>query len=300
MLLLSAIQRLFFSTTLLLSVISTALIVEARPNANGEDWPDREATGALGIEQDANDPRSSQFIVDDKRNEEKHESTGSGFVANALAAGVGTLLASGIANYGSNAGYPYASGVGFNNMAGAYVPPGAYVSGAGAYIPGAGAFGPGAGTFGPGAGAYMPGSYVPAAGPYFPVAPGYGVMPTGYRPQVQPIYGDRDDSDVPDSTSDLADFGNSYPAYYSELLSGDAPPKKETEASTLPVDADAESSVVRQQDIRITPGRVTYPIDWSAVAHHYYPSMDAEWDSRSSSEADSDDVATVDDESYPL
>lgn len=212
-------------------------------------------------------------------------------------------------------------------MAGAYVPPGAYVSGAGAYIPGAGAFGPGAG-------AYMPGSYVPAAGPYFPVAPGYGVMPTGtlhnplsisfngdhpcsliihsiqnvwyknlkkgYRPQVQPIYGDRDDSDVPDSTSDLADFGNSYPAYYSELLSGDAPPKKETEASTLPVDADAESSVVRQQDIRITPGRVTYPIDWSAVAHHYYPSMDAEWDSRSSSEADSEDVATVDDESYPL
>lgn len=93
-----------------LSVISTALIVEARPNANGQDWPDREATGGLGIEQDANDPRSSQFIVDDKRNEEKHESTGSGFVANALAAGVGTLLASGIANYGSNAGYPYASG----------------------------------------------------------------------------------------------------------------------------------------------------------------------------------------------
>lgn len=100
----------------------------------------------------------------------------------------------------------------------------------------------------------------------------------------------------------MADFGNSYPAYYSELLSGDAsPPKKETEASTLPVDADAESSVVKQQDIRITPGRVTYPIDWSAVAHHYYPSMDAEWDSRSSSEADSsEDVATVDDESYPL
>ncbi|XP_057371870.1 uncharacterized protein LOC130692806 [Daphnia carinata] len=263
--LLSTIRH-FSSTALLLSLISTLVIVEAQPSANGEDWqaPHQEATGGWGIEHDVND----QQLMFDDRNEEKHESTGSGFVTNALAAGVGTLLASGIANYAGN-GYPYTTGVGYNNMGGAYVP-GAYVSGAGAYMPGA-VYGPGA--YVPTAGTYMPGTYVPGAGPYYPVAPGYGVMSTGYRPlQTR----DRGDSDAPDSIPDLADFGNSYPAYYSELLSGNAPPKTEAEAPTVPVDAGAESSAVKQQDFGVTSSRGRYPIDWSAVAHHYYRSMNAD------------------------
>ncbi|KAI9561319.1 hypothetical protein GHT06_012275 [Daphnia sinensis] len=278
MLLLSAIHHLFSTTALLqLCLISTVVIVEAQPNANG--WQVPHPTSEWAIEQDVNGQRS-QLMLDD-RNEEKHESTGSGFVSNALAAGVGTLLASGIANY---AGYPYPTGVGYNNMGGAYVP-GAY---AGAYIPGASVYGPG--PYVPGAGAYMPATYVPGASPYYPVAPGYAVVSTGYRPR------DRDDSDAPD----LADFGNSYPAYYSELLSGNTPPKTESGASTLPSDADAESSGVSQQDIRITSGRVRYPIDWSAVAHDYYRSINADWNGRSSSEAEREDVVTVDEDYYPL
>lgn len=84
------------------------MVVEAQETINSEHWPVyQEATGGLRTEEDVDD-RHSQ-VTPDGRNEEKHESTGSGFVANALAAGVGTLLASGIANYGSY-GSPYTSG----------------------------------------------------------------------------------------------------------------------------------------------------------------------------------------------
>lgn len=126
----------------------------------------------------------------------------------------------------------------------------------------------------------------------------------GYRPpQSLPIYGDRDDSDSPDASTDLTDFANSYPGYYSEILSENTSPKKDGEAnvaaSSLPVDTDGDSSVAEQQDIRTAGSSVRFPIDWSAVAHDYYRSIGLDPSSRQS-EAESEDVATIYDHSYPL
>lgn len=97
--------------------------------------------------------------------------------------------------------------------------------------------------------------------------------PDSYYPGPGPAYGDYFNGDAADA---LAAFGASYPGYYSELLTGNAPAPDKLTPGSHPSIATIGGVSSGQKKPPTTGGTSSgYPIDWSAVAEAYYQDVNS-------------------------